>query len=239
MTKTKKKKQAVAAKRRAKQAEQLAARSKKAQAVKAELERIVAVVYEVYSEVKAQYDTAMNTTFNGNIPAMKGGICIPLATLGQAALKKRGIDAKLVGGKAAFGFNMGSYGVVDFGYTQNLWMPYAHEGIESFNGHAWLEVEGIDAVIDFAMPELPQLIKLSNAKMGISGHDEIQLDINKLLVRRSEMVTAQVRHKPMLGYYYTKPVARITERVHQLADLGSRFLWDLQKEQNSYSRNAA
>lgn len=239
MAQTKKKKQAAAAKRRTKQAEQLAARSKKAQAVKAELERIVAVVYEVYSEVKAQYDTAMNTTFNGNIPAMKGGICIPLATLGQAALKKRGIDTKLVGGKAAFGFNTGSYGALDFGFTHNLFMPYAHEGIESFNGHAWLEVDGMDAVIDFSMPELPTLVAISNAEMGITGHEDIELDVTKLVIKRSEMVTAQVRHKPMLGYYYTKPVASITERVHQLADLGSRFLWDLQTVQNSYSRNAA
>ncbi|ELA6601887.1 transglutaminase domain-containing protein [Vibrio alginolyticus] len=226
MAQTKKQKWAAAAKRKAKQAEQLAARSQKAQA---ELERIVAVVYEVYSEVKAQYDTAMNTTFNGNIPVTKGGICIPLATLGQAALKERGIDAKLVGGKAAFGFNMGSYGALDFGFTQNLFMPYAHEGIESFNGHAWLEFVGMDAVIDFAMPELPRLVAISNAEMGIIEHEDIELDVTKLVIKRSEMVTELVRQKPMLGYYYTKPVKSITERVHHLADLGSKFLWASQK----------
>ncbi|WP_367971196.1 hypothetical protein RJD38_08095 [Vibrio scophthalmi] len=228
MARTKKQKQAAAAKHKAKQAAQLAARSQKVQAAKTELERITAIVVEAYPEVKTRYDAAMNATYAGKNPVTRGGICIPLALFGQAVLKERGIDPKLVGGKAAFGFNMGSYGAIDFGYPQNLWMPYAHEGIESFNGHAWLEIEGMDAVIDFALPELPQLIHLTNAEMGISGHDEIQLDINKLLVRRSEMVTAQVRHKPMLGYYYTKPVASITERVHQLADLGSRFLWAFQ-----------
>jgi hypothetical protein len=239
MASTKKQKKAAAAKRKTKQAEQLAARSQKAQAAKAEVDRITAIVIDAYPEVKAQYDAAMNATFGGSSPVTKGGICIPLAVFGQAVLKEHGVETKIVGGKAAFGFNMGGYGVIDFGYTQNLLVPYAHEGIESFNGHAWLEVENMDAVIDFAMPELPQLIKLSNSEMGIFGHDEIQLDINKLLVRRSEMVTAQVRHKPMLGYYYTKPVASITKQVHQLADLGSRFLWDLQKVQNCYFRNAA
>ncbi|WP_375321668.1 hypothetical protein [Aliivibrio logei] len=68
----------------------------------------------------------MNATFGGSSPVTRGGICIPLAVFGQAVLKGYGVETKIVGGKAAFGFNMGAYGVIDFGYTQYLWMPYLH-----------------------------------------------------------------------------------------------------------------
>jgi hypothetical protein len=224
MAKNKKQAKAAAAKRKAKQQELLAIKTGKAQKEKAEFERLVAVVAEVYPHVKKHYDEALGDLDT----AQKGGACIPMSLIGQVELEKRGIKAEIVGGRAAFGFNMGKFGVVDFGYQgDHNWMPFADEGIQSFNGHAWLEVEGVDAVIDLSLPMLPESILRSNAAMGIQECEEYMLDTSKLVVRRSEMITESVRQTAKLGYYYSKPIKDITQRVHTLSELSRRDLWRL------------
>lgn len=147
-----------------------------------------------------------------------GGDCVFMAIFGKELLAERGIATTLVGGRAAFGFNRGKFGVIDFGYPGNHnFHPHAQDGIESFIGHAWLEVD--DVVIDFSFPNLQKLVRVSNEASGIAGHDEVEIDTSQIVIRRDEMVSENVRQETMLGRYYSRPVRSITEQVNSFVCL--------------------
>jgi hypothetical protein len=148
-----------------------------------------------------------------------GGDCVFMAIFGKELLAERGIDTTLVGGRAAFGFNRGKFGVIDFGYPGNHnFHPHIEDGIESFIGHAWLEVDD-DVVIDFSFPNLQKLVRVSNEASGIVGHDAVEIDTSQIVIRRDEMVSENVRQETMLGRYYSRPIRSITEQVNSFVCL--------------------
>ena len=220
MSKNKQQQQAAAAKRKVKQAEILAAKTLESKKKQVAFDKLVDVVQRVNPVVQERFKAHIDS-LRIDIDSA-GGACITLSELAQNALLDHGIEAQIVGGRAAFGFNTGKWGSLDFGFNDsNIFHPYAEEGIQSFVGHSWLEVDDFDVVIDFSLPHLSRLIALSNQAMGITAEQEILIDINRIIIHRNEMQTLAIREVTMIGYYYSKPDQIITERVHELIKLSS------------------
>lgn len=159
----------------------------------------------------------LESTIARIIGELKGGRCVSLNGLGTVELKKLGFDARLVGGKSAFSFNKGKRGIIDYGYHSNPYHPYADEGIQSFEGHAWIEIKKLGVIVDFTLPALKETMLADNRLNGISD-TEFRLS-SKPIVQMSDVTTFNDLFENFrIGYHY-KRSAEATEWVQSMADL--------------------
>ena len=181
--------------------------SKKMSAIRlAKLEKVVTAL-----------QPTLESTIARSIGELKGGRCVSLNGLGTVELKKLGFDARLVGGKAAFSFNKGKRGIIDYGYQPNPFHPYAEEGIQSFEGHAWIEIRRLGVIVDFTLPALKGTMLADNLRNGIND-TEFRLS-SKAIVPMNDITTFNELYDNFkIGYHY-KRSKDTTDYVEYLADL--------------------
>ncbi|EKO3961471.1 hypothetical protein F2K62_002723 [Vibrio fluvialis] len=212
MAKSKKQKYAAAAKRKAKQTEiQMATQSAYSQDKK-NMELHFNKLVDAMTQLSPMIDAYINE-ISEHCPAV-GGKCILRANITLDLLQERGFDKlKIVGGRAAFGFNNGSRGVLDYGYASDAFTVFSSDKKVNFNGHAWLEDTEYGFIIDPSIPELPSSINDTNQAMGIA-EEPILLDVSRTVLRKEEIISDAVLRTPLIGYHYSKPDSVITENVH-------------------------
>ncbi len=154
------------------------------------------------------------------------GSCVYLNHLACERLLDNGINATLLGGRASFGVNKNQYGVIDYGYEENMptLMPDGtlFQGV-GFAGHCWCEVKKLDLIIDITLARLPQFIQSDNLNRGIVDNDFL-LDPKKVVISRSELVPRRNIVSGSLGYHYASNREYTDRALSKLAELKSMII---------------
>ena len=120
------------------------------------------------------------------------GKCISTAKITHAELTKRGIPCQLVGGRAAFSFNKGRFGIIDYGYDQKA----AISGHKI--GHFW--IESGEYIIDTTLRHLKSEAHKDDMMRGLPPA-EFKLS-TKMVLRKREVSTYRQLYRGKLGWHY-------------------------------------
>ncbi|MCY9872350.1 hypothetical protein [Vibrio barjaei] len=125
--------------------------------------------------------------------------CILYNALGKERLKDNDFDAKLMAGKAAFGFNASQYGMIEF--DVNAVGYFLEYGVApGFSGHCWIYVPSLEVVVDLTLADLKQRVIDSNKQTGIDD-DEFLLD-SSMVIPVEKIMDYQSIKAGAVGLYY-------------------------------------
>ncbi|EGQ9284514.1 hypothetical protein F7U66_01405 [Vibrio parahaemolyticus] len=120
-------------------------------------------------------------------------------------------DATLEGGKAAFGFNKGQFGMFDLDANAHGAQVDINGGMQSFPGHCWVEIKSLNVIVDLTLPDLPKLVKMSNEQQGIKD-DEFLLDTN-MIIKKEDTFTRQQIFNGSIGCFF-EPNTTLRDFAH-------------------------
>lgn len=114
--------------------------------------------------------------------------------------------ARLVAGKAVFGVSTEKYGVIDYGYQNEINAQHLgkHPGMGgNFDGHCWIEIKKLGVVVDLTLRDLKRTMIKDNQLRGIN-ETAYSLPVNKLVIPMEEMTTRQAIVDGSTGYMYSQ-----------------------------------
>ena len=120
------------------------------------------------------------------------GKCMASARITHDELKARGIPCRIAGGRAAFSFNKGRFGIIDYGYDEKP--AIAGKKI----GHFWI-VTG-DYVVDPTLRFLKEEAWNDDMMRGLPP-SQFLLD-DRMVVRKRDLSTFKQLHAGKLGWHY-------------------------------------
>lgn len=120
------------------------------------------------------------------------GKCLSNTKITYSELKKREIPCRVAGGRAAFSFNLGRFGIIDYGYDEKPAL-----GGKKI-GHFWI-ISG-DYLIDTTLRHLKSEA-IQDDVMRSLPPSEFLLD-DRMVLRRKDISTYKQLYDGKLGWHY-------------------------------------